>query len=78
MVGPIYFGGIRVSGCTDTSILSSNKEELQKKIAEDWKQEVRTVLKFIADTKLDMPLMKEFLTSSESEVLIQEYQEKIA
>ena len=79
MNGSIYFGGLHVNGNTDISIYAVDKEELQKKIQEDWKQEVRTVIKFIDDSKLEMPLMKEVLSNLNTEVLIQEYREhKIA
>ena len=58
MEGPIYFGGLSVSGHCEEDVFATSKEELEKKLTEDWKQEVRNVLKFIDDSKLDMPLMR--------------------
>lgn len=77
MEGPIYFGGLSVSGHCEEDMFATSKEELEKKLTEDWKQEVRNVLKFIDDSKLDMPLMRRILASSSATVTIQEYQ-KIA
>lgn len=78
MKGPIYFGGLTVSGHCEDSAYSVDKKELEKEMLENWHQEVKTVLKFIEDTKLDMPLMKRILSSSQAMVTIQEYGEKSA
>ena len=75
MTGPIYFGGLKVDSRTNISIYATVKEDLQKRIQEQWKQEVHNILKFIKDSKLDMPLMTEILSSAATEVLIQEYRE---
>ena len=78
MTGPIYFGGLQVSSATDTHVYATDKEELVRNLTEQWKQEVRTVLKFIDDSKLEMPLMKEILSSASEQVLVQEYREHAA
>lgn len=78
MKGPIYFGGLCVSGHCEDNTYNIDKKELEKEMLESWNQEVKNVLKFINDAKLDMPLMKRILASSKATVTIQEYGEKTA
>ena len=73
MKGPIYFGGLAVTGQTESSSYHTNKEELEKELLKEWDQEVKNVLKFIKDSKLEMPLMEGILNSSIPAVLIEEY-----
>ena len=76
MTGPIYFGGIRVTGSSERNTFAVNRESLEKELAEQWKQEIHTVLKFIQDSKLNMPLMEQVLSSSSVTVTVQEYTER--
>lgn len=75
MTGPIYFGGLHVEGDVEANFFATNLDELQNSILEHWKQESKNILKFIEDSKLDMPLMKKFLSSAVTNVKVQEYRE---
>lgn len=76
MQGPIYFGKLTVSGSCEKDMFATDKADLEKDIHEEWTREVRNVLKFIADSKLDMPLMRQVLLSAEAHVTTQEYAER--
>ena len=78
MKGPIYFGGLSVSGNCEENTYSVDKQALEKELIDNWNQEVKNVLKFIDDAKLDMPLMKRILTNAHATVTVQEYKEKSA
>lgn len=75
MTGPIYFGGLHVEGDIEANFFATDSNELQNSVLEHWKQESKNVLKFIEDSKLDMPLIKNFLSSATANVKIQEYRE---
>ena len=74
MKGPIYFGGLSVSSKTESSVYHTDREELEKEILQQWDQEVKTILKFIQDSQLNMPLMKNILNAATPSVSIEEYQ----
>ena len=77
MIGPIYFGGIAVKGHTEMDTFHMDKELLNKELEEEWRQEIRSVLKLIDDTKLNMPLVKGVLLTAEPTITIQTFQEEI-
>ena len=75
MTGPIYFGGLHIEGDIETNFFAVDSEELSHSVLKHWEQETKNVLKFIDNSKLDMPLMKAILSSAVANVKIQEYRE---